>query len=176
MHATASLMFVKYARKNFQEIATCKHISRCIHTKASCLWNMQQGIFPEKWPKEASSDTYTVCEMCKKEFSGKDHLKTHFLTNTGDKPHVWEAYKKGFLRTLTYYVHLHTHFLTHTGKKLHVCDIWNNAFPQKCNLNKHFQEKPYISWNMQWRIFRERCLKKASPDTCRWKASCLLNL
>ena len=124
--------------------------------KASGLWNMQQEIFPEKWPKEVSPDTYTVCEVCKIGFSKKDHLQTYFLRNTGDKP-ICKVCKKKFSRTN----HLQTHFLTHADKKLHVCEIWNNAFSQKGNLKQPFREKPYILWNMKWRIFQERWPKKS---------------
>ncbi|GBN26598.1 Zinc finger protein 155 [Araneus ventricosus] len=85
-----------------------------------------------------------ICKVCRKTFSYRSALKSHFLIHTDEKSYVCEICSKAFKRNGS----LKFHLLTHTKEKPYACEICSKAFMDKRNLKSHLvthtKEKPYV--------------------------------
>jgi len=85
-----------------------------------------------------------TCHICGKFFKKPDHLKTHLLIHSGEKPHKCEECQRGFTQD----THLKTHMLTHKpGSKNFSCETCGSSFYTRSKLKiharKHMDEKPH---------------------------------
>jgi hypothetical protein len=83
----------------------------------------------------ASGGKVHQCSECGKVLDTAQHLKTHMLLHTGEKPFACQECGKGF----TVKNDLNRHFLTHTGERPHKCEVCGKGFKQKSNLSRHMR-------------------------------------
>ncbi|KAM4642438.1 uncharacterized protein O3C94_016764 [Discoglossus pictus] len=84
-----------------------------------------------------------VCPECRKCFTRKSSLATHFNTHTGDKPYSCYQCGKCFLRR----ANMVAHYQTHTNERPHTCHVCGKCFTKKSSLVTHHKthtgEKPF---------------------------------
>lgn len=68
-----------------------------------------------------------TCTVCSKQFNRPDHLRTHMLVHTGERPHKCNQCGKSFTRQH----HLKYHTVTHTGVKNSVNLVFNKLIRNK---------------------------------------------
>lgn len=62
--------------------------------------------------RKFSKKLLLICDVCKKYFDRPSLLKRHYLTHSGEKPHICFICSKGFSTSSS----LNTHRRIHTGK------------------------------------------------------------
>ncbi|KAF2905145.1 hypothetical protein ILUMI_01020 [Ignelater luminosus] len=77
------------------------------------------------------------CPLCDKLLYGKQGLKKHIRSHTGERPYPCEFCKKGFSSSHA----LKTHRRQHTNERPYKCALCPMAFPQKVSLRTHLKSK-----------------------------------
>ncbi|RZC40966.1 zinc finger protein 708-like [Asbolus verrucosus] len=84
------------------------------------------------------------CNICKKQFTTKSHIKYHIYCTGQTKPFQCNQCSKDFITKS----HLDVHILKHSGTKPYSCTICQKSFSEKSKLNRHTilhsSIKPYV--------------------------------
>ena len=112
---------------------------RQTHTGDTCRkCDVRQKIFAHllKKNKLAHTDEKPYqCDMCRKRFTERSNLKTHMLTDEGERSDIFEC--DVCLKQFTRRSYLKKHMLIHTGERPHKCDVCQKTFAQRSHLKSH---------------------------------------
>jgi len=73
------------------------------------------------------------CEVCTKTFTRSNHLKSHMLIHTAERPFSCKVCNKKFRRSFS----LKSHMLIHTGESPFSCKVCNKKFTVSSSLKSH---------------------------------------
>lgn len=85
-----------------------------------------------------------LCDICGKDFTGKDLLRLHYKMHTGVKQYKCSYCTKAFVKRQ----YLVMHERIHSGEKPFACEYCGKAFNQRTSLKTHTRchtgERPYV--------------------------------
>ncbi|GFQ92739.1 hypothetical protein TNCT_283581 [Trichonephila clavata] len=88
---------------------------------------------PVQHPANDTGEEPHVCEICKKRFQTKHHLKIHQQCHSEDRPHKCDVCGKGFALKCG----LKEHLTNHSDKRPYGCESCGYTFKRKFHLSQH---------------------------------------